>query len=318
MESRKEHMPNYQEYNIQWHPACFAALNLEFAENKQDLKFQQELALNELPYRLDTLIIKKRRNCILKNEIGKLFRIHNLVEYKAPETTLSFHTFLKGIVYVLLYKLHSKNNQTIPFEDITLTFIREGYPRNLFKKLRSYHFSIEEKYKGIYYVYKEDFIATQIIVSKRLDPHNHMWLNALTKKLDRSRAEALLAKTTGLTNTQDKQNADAIWEIVTKANLELIEEMRRDSNMCKAIAELFKPEFDAALEVAVAEAVEEAVEAAVEAAVKIAVEEAVTAEREIIGIQFFQTMIQDGLPREKAQKYAKISDELVEKALATM
>jgi hypothetical protein len=50
-------MKNIKEKRMQWHPACFAALNLEFAENKDDLEFLQEQAVNELPLRIDALII---------------------------------------------------------------------------------------------------------------------------------------------------------------------------------------------------------------------------------------------------------------------
>lgn len=103
-ESGKESMTQTKENRIQWHPACYAALNLEFASNKLDLEFQQEISLNDLPLRIDALIIKKRRNCIIQNEIGRLFRTYNIVEYKSPEDSLNFDTFLKGIAYVYLYR----------------------------------------------------------------------------------------------------------------------------------------------------------------------------------------------------------------------
>lgn len=41
-----------KESRMQWHPAFFAALNLEFAKNKDDLEFLQEQSVNELPLRI--------------------------------------------------------------------------------------------------------------------------------------------------------------------------------------------------------------------------------------------------------------------------
>lgn len=41
-----------EEKRCQWHPACYAALNLEFKENKYDLEFQQEIPINVLPFLL--------------------------------------------------------------------------------------------------------------------------------------------------------------------------------------------------------------------------------------------------------------------------
>ena len=82
-----------EEKRCQWHPACYAALNLELKDNMQDLEFQQEISINVLPLKVDTLIIKKKRECVIKNEIGRLFRVHNLVEYKSPDDELTFNTF---------------------------------------------------------------------------------------------------------------------------------------------------------------------------------------------------------------------------------
>lgn len=62
--------------------------------------------------------------------------------------------------------------------------------------------------------------------------------------------------------------------------------------MCKAMAELFKPEIDAAFDNGFGDGVDNK------------------------GIQVFKNMIQRGFSREEAQQLADISDELVERALA--
>ena len=119
-----------EEKRCQWHPACYAALNQEFKENKYDLEFQQEIPINVLPLRIDTLIIKKKRNCILQNEIGKLFRTYNLVEYKSPDDELNFNTVLKGIAYAYLYKIGENKREEILLEEITLPIFENENPRN--------------------------------------------------------------------------------------------------------------------------------------------------------------------------------------------
>jgi len=70
--------------------------------------------------------------------------------------------------------------------------------------------------------------------------------------------------------------------------------------MCKAMAEIFKPEIDAA------------VEAAVEATTVTVRENACNDK----GMQVFKNMIKRGFSREDAQAMTEISDELVERALA--
>lgn len=153
-------------------------------------------------------------------------------------------------------------------------------------------------YKGIYYLEKDDFISTQVIVSSRLDSKNHMWLNALTKKLDRPRAERLLSTTNALENISDKKYADFLWETVTKANEKLITEMRKEPTMCKALAELFKDEIDAAKEEAKKCGFNDGFNNGC--------------------IQTFQNMIKNGLSLELARKYANISDDLIKTALAEL
>jgi hypothetical protein len=39
---------------------------------------------------MDMLIIKKDRNVVTKNSIGKIFRGHNIVEFKSPTGTLNY------------------------------------------------------------------------------------------------------------------------------------------------------------------------------------------------------------------------------------
>ena len=122
----------------------------------------------------------------------------------------------------------------------------------------------------------------------------------------------LLERTTDLVDIGDKQNADLIWEIVTKKNTEIVEKIGRRSEMCQAIVDLFRPEFDAAVAIA---AEEKAVELAEQKAVELAEQKAVEL-AEKVRKGFFINMIKDGWSKEQAQKYAQISNELVLEALA--
>lgn len=284
-----------EEKRSQWHPAFYGALHLELVENKKDLEFKEEFILNTLPLRVDTLIIKKKNKCVIQNEIGQIFRLHNIVEYKSPNDTLNYNTFLKGIAYAYLYKAREKHVDDIQLMDITLSFIRKRKPTKLLKKLKEEKFIIEEFRPGIYYVSRNDSIAIQIVVSKELDKRNHIWLNSLTDELSEEHAKKLVYMTNDLKELDDKYYADSVWEIVTTQNKQLLEEMREDEDMCKAMAELFKPEIDAAFDNGFNNGFGDGVENK--------------------GIQVFKNMIERGFSREEAQQLADISDELVERAL---
>ena len=57
-----------EDKKIQWHPAFYGAIHLEFKENKEDLEFTEKLILNMMPLRVDMLLIKKNVSCEICNE----------------------------------------------------------------------------------------------------------------------------------------------------------------------------------------------------------------------------------------------------------
>ena len=122
-----------KEPKIQWHPAFAAAMELELSENRKDLSYEREHNLNTKPLEIDLLVIKKESNIQISNEIGKLFRKHNIVEYKSPDDYhLNVDAFYKVDAYASLYKAYGETVDERKVEDITVTMIREAKPKSLF------------------------------------------------------------------------------------------------------------------------------------------------------------------------------------------
>ena len=68
---------------IQWHPAFYAAAELELKENIEELDLISEYHLSKEPIRIDLLIIKEENaDKVMKNEIGHIMRKYNVLEYK--------------------------------------------------------------------------------------------------------------------------------------------------------------------------------------------------------------------------------------------
>ena len=82
---------------IQWHPGFVAAMDLELREYRDGLVFEKEYNLNTKPLEIDLLIIKKEASVRISNEIGRLFRGHNILEYKSPDDHLDIDTFSYSI-----------------------------------------------------------------------------------------------------------------------------------------------------------------------------------------------------------------------------
>ena len=98
---------------IQWHPGFVAAMNLEFAKNREQLIFEKEYNLNTKPLEIDLLVVKKEASVQIMNEIGSFFRGHNIMEYKSPEDHLDIDAFYKAGAYASLYKSYGKTKSDL-------------------------------------------------------------------------------------------------------------------------------------------------------------------------------------------------------------
>ena len=93
-----------QKQILQWHPAFYADVQIELAENASNLMFENEHQLSTKPMEVDVVIIKKEAEYPIHKNIGRIFRKYNLIEYKSPEDYLSIDDFYKIYGYACFYK----------------------------------------------------------------------------------------------------------------------------------------------------------------------------------------------------------------------
>ena len=249
-------MPVYQEseekmskeLKTQWHPAFVSAMQLELKEDAQYLNFTSEYNLNTKPLEVDLLIVKKEKDVELKNEIGKIFRKHNIVEYKSPDDSMNLNTYMKVIAYACLYKAYEERVDDISLDEITITMVRERKPEKLFQWFENNGYQVEEVFKGIYYVIQETSFITQIIVSKQLSKENQKWLTLLSGDLDRADVARVVSQIESLTEENEKRHGDSVLQVAMQENEEVFNEIREDGNMCEALRKFFEPELNEAME----------------------------------------------------------------------
>lgn len=238
-----------KETRTQWHPAFCSAMRLELIENKADLDYTNEYNLNSKPIQMDLLVIKKSRDVEIKNEIGKIFRGHNIMEYKSPQDDLNLDTYVKVIGYACMYKASEVHVGDIDLDDITITLVREGKPRELLKWFMKNDYEVCEKYKGIYYVEKTGCFPIQIIVSGKLSVENQKWLTLLSRNLKRKDAERIVIQTEKLMLQDEKIYADSVVRVAVEENEAMFRKVRGESEcMFDALRELMKEDLDEALE----------------------------------------------------------------------
>ncbi len=235
----------------QWHPPFCAAVKLELRANKKDLSFDTEHTLNTKPILIDLLVIKKTQDVCIVNEIGRIFEGHNIFEYKSPDDALGIDEYFKTLAYSCLYKANCPKTNSIKAEDVTISLVREGKPRELIQWFKENGCEVKERFPGIYYVTGNKILfPTQIIVSSKLNQIEHQWLKALTKKMNMETGERLILSARDLSEKEDKEDADSVLQLALSENESIFKTIREDSSMCEALKTLMKPELDAAVEAA--------------------------------------------------------------------
>ena len=232
-----------QEKRKQWHQGFYGAAELEFDEDSDNLVFDKEHYLSKEPIRMDMLVIKKLKDKPIKNEIGHIFKKHNVIEYKSPDDGLTIDDYYKAIAYASLYKSLANKVDEIKAEDITITLIRERYPRELIKALQKEGKSISEVKPGIYYV-KEAIFDIQIIVTSKLDK-SHSWLRVLSANVKEEDISNFAEKSKDMISQGQKNNVDVIYQISVSANMQVYDDLkRRRPEMCEALQILLKDEIE--------------------------------------------------------------------------
>ena len=248
------------ETKIQWHPGFVAAMNLELEENKDDLIFEDEYNLNTRPLEIDLLIIKKTSDIKIKNEIGAFFREYNVMEYKAPGDSLNVDVMYKVLGYAALYKSYGETVDAVKAEDITVSLVREGRPEGLFEYLKRHDIKMSNPIEGIYYLEDKFLFPVQIIVGVELDKESHIWLKALTDKMQKQDMKKFLEEVSRITEKGKRELADSVLEVSARANKALIELLRKEGDiMSGALMEIFEPEINEIVDKKVSEIVDKKV-----------------------------------------------------------
>lgn len=222
---------------LQWHPAFAAALRITLQEEMQYLELQEEHLLSKKPPQIDVLILKKVKEITLKKKIGRIFRGHNIIEYKSPEDKLSINDFYKVYGYTCFYQSNTDKIREIDPEDLTITFACSHYPRELFKHIKKTRgIEVKRQCDGIYYLHG-DAIPMQFLYIPQLDKEENYWLQTLRNNL--TAGEEIRTLMANYEKNRKLKDYSAVMNLVTRANWT---QMEVEKKMCDALNELFAEE----------------------------------------------------------------------------
>ncbi|MDR1560230.1 MAG: hypothetical protein LBS84_11160, partial [Clostridiales bacterium] len=259
----------------------------------------------------------------IKKNIGKIFKKHNIVEYKSEPDYLSIDDYYKVIAYGGLYNAFAPN---VTIDQITLTFVEYKYPRKLLRHLREERkLKISNPYEGIYYIQGDVFPAQIIVNDKRLPETENIFLKSLRSDLTRVEIENVL-KALNMAGRTEKRLT--YIETLLRVNSKLIKEAYtvlkiepKDSIFVKTVTQAFQelyeesgwlPDYMDNL-YKTAEVKAKAAEAEAKfAKANAAQAEAAEAAIETIAVERAIAMIKDGLPTEFIVKYSVLPKDKID------
>ena len=222
---------------LQWHPGFSAALRVKLEEELDELCIEDEHMLSKKPMQIDVLIVKKKGKQPIRKNIGRIFRKHNIIEYKSPEDYLSVNDFYKVYGYTCFYQSETKRVKEIQPEEITITFICNHYPQKLLEHLKKFKgIEVKKQEAGIYYLLGDSF-PIQLVIVKELSKEENYWLQNLRCNL--KIGEEIQEVVRRYEQVKHKAYYSDVMNLIVRANQKQMEE---EKNMCEALNELFAEE----------------------------------------------------------------------------
>ena len=193
---------------------------MELHDYQDVLTFENEHQLSKEALKMDVLIIKKSKDVQITKNFGRIFRTHNVFEYKSETDSLSVSDYTKVLGYALLYS----SFEQIPLSDITVSFVLTRHPRELIKYLESERqLTVEDMQTGLYYV-KGDIFPIQILERRKLSPEDNLFLRNLGSNLTTQE----LSTTVNICKAQGILNKNNVYlDRILEANKMKIKELIR-------------------------------------------------------------------------------------------
>ena len=154
-----------KEKKTKWHSPIYRGLQLDLRGNS--LQFEDNISLSEEALEIDAVVIKDA-NIEVANDIGTIFKGHNICEFKSVTDYFSIADYSKVIGYASLYSAF----KNILITDISITIIVTKYPQKLVKFLENERgLKVQDQGNGIHYIIG-DIYPVQILETKKLSDDN--------------------------------------------------------------------------------------------------------------------------------------------------
>ena len=145
--------------------------------------------------------------------------------------------FYKCVAYACLYKSTGENVNAIAGDELSITMIRESYPKSMMRELKRLGIGFVKYEAGIYHS-RNIFIPAQLIVTQELKPDEHRSLRVLSRKADENDVKGFIKETLGYVTQGEKADVQAVLKVSGTANYDLYEKIRSEADMRNFLDEI--------------------------------------------------------------------------------
>ena len=155
------------------------ALKIELATTDTNTGYNPNDCMYMQPVAAFLLAVIKSPDIKIQNDIGKIFKGHNIIDYTFYDKKLDSEHLYKTIAYTCLYKTSGVEDDYIKADNVTITIVSRDMPQQLFDSLKGSGITIEESGKGTYQIKNMMPFSIQVIVRHEIEENEQDWLKSL-------------------------------------------------------------------------------------------------------------------------------------------
>ena len=227
-----------------WHTGFEALLRIETYKYGNSIRLLTEEVLGEEPPRADYVVLIEDEKVEFDKDIFKIFRKHNILEYKNPHDSLNERVIRKIAAYAYLYIGIAEHEGDIKADEVTISIFRAVKNPKLFKAMERAGNLTKGDAPGIYRVTGITDIPFQIVITGELQGEEYAAYRALTDKAAEKDVEHIIIAADREKTDNLRDHYRVLIELLAVKNPQIFEEIRRNDMAGDVLMEIMKDRVD--------------------------------------------------------------------------